>query len=164
MGMVLPYFKSVSSNQKGHFSSSLGFCFSTLNNGLEEHKKKVEKDLLQLRNKVCLAFLLMNALFVTIVYTLTEVNKQEHGTLSVKIPCQTNSDSGYGQGHIEPISFAFTAVFGIMLFVQFVCMLFHRYSTLLHVISSSEINFKKKAFCNFEKFLRKFLLNVLRVI
>ena len=110
----------------------------------EEHKKKVEKDLLQLRNKVCLAFLLMNALFVTIVYTLTEVNKQEHGTLSVKIPCQTNSDSGYGQGHIEPISFAFTAVFGIMLFVQFVCMLFHRYSTLLHVISSSEINFKKK--------------------
>jgi hypothetical protein len=86
----------------------------------------------------------MNALFVTIVYTLTEVNKQEHGTLSVKIPCQTNSDSGYGQGHIEPISFAFTAVFGIMLFVQFVCMLFHRYSTLLHVISSSEINFKKK--------------------
>jgi hypothetical protein len=35
----------------------------------EEHKKKVEKDLLQLRNKVCLAFLLMNALFVTIVYT-----------------------------------------------------------------------------------------------
>ena len=110
----------------------------------EEHKKKIEKDLLQLRNKVCLAFLLMNALFVTIVYTLTEVNKQEHGTLSVKIPCQTNSDSGYGQGHIEPISFAFTAVFGIMLFVQFVCMLFHRYSTLLHVISSSEINFKKK--------------------
>lgn len=110
----------------------------------EEHKKKIEKDLLQLRNKVCLAFLLMNALFVTIVYTLTEVNKQEHGTLSVKIPCETNSDSGYGQGHIEPISFAFTAVFGIMLFVQFVCMLFHRYSTLLHVISSSEINFKKK--------------------
>lgn len=110
----------------------------------EEHKKKVEKDLLQLRNKVCLAFLLMNALFVTIVYTLTEVNKQEHGSLSIKIPCHTNSDSGYGQGHIEPISFAFTAVFGLMLLVQFVCMLFHRYSTLLHVISFSEINFKKK--------------------
>ncbi|CAC5365574.1 CHS1 [Mytilus coruscus] len=114
-----------------------------------EVKKKIKQDLRELRNKVCLAFLLMNALFVTIVYTLTEVNKQEVGSLSISLNCDNGkkkNEKGYGQGYIEPISFAFTAVFGIMLLVQFICMLFHRYSTLLHVIASpsAEINFKKK--------------------
>lgn len=114
----------------------------------QDHKKRVEKSLLELRNKVCLAFLLMNALFVTIVYTLTEVNKQEQGSLSIPLPCGSGkkpNDPGYGQGHIEPISFAFTAVFGLMLLVQFICMLFHRYSTLIHVIASptAEVNLQK---------------------
>jgi hypothetical protein len=117
--------------------------------GNKEHEKKVARELIELRNKVCLAFLLMNALFVTIVYTLTEVNKSE-GSLSIALPCgDTGSSSGgksegnTGQGHIEPISFAFTAVFGIMLLIQFVCMLFHRYSTLLHIIASAELKIKK---------------------
>lgn len=113
----------------------------------EEHKKTIKKDLTQLRNKVCLAFLLLNTLFITIVYTLTEVNKQEGGSLSIPLPCGVPSanNKGYGQGHIEPISFAFTAVFGIILLIQFICMLFHRYSTLLHIISTSdaEINLIK---------------------
>lgn len=103
------------------------------------HKTRVEEALLGLRNKVCLAFLLMNALFITIVYTLTEVNKEEDGTLAIPLPCgedKIKGDKGYGQGHIEPISFAFTAVFGIMLLVQFICMLIHRCSTFLHVIAS----------------------------
>lgn len=105
-----------------------------------EHKQIIKKELTQLRNKVCLAFLLLNTLFITIVYTLTEVNKQEGGSLSIPLPCgvPTTNNKGYGQGHIEPISFAFTAVFGIMLLIQFICMLFHRYSTLLHIISTSD--------------------------
>lgn len=105
-----------------------------------DEQEKIKKELTQLRNKVCLSFLLLNALFITIVYTLTEVNKQEGGTLSIPLPCgvPNTHNKGYGQGHIEPISFTFTAVFGIMLFIQFICMLFHRYSTLLHVISTPE--------------------------
>ncbi|VDI58932.1 chitin synthase [Mytilus galloprovincialis] len=114
----------------------------------KEHEKKVANDLIELRNKVCLAFLLINALFVTIVYTLTEVNKSD-GSLSIPLPCGGGNDKSdsntknTGQGKIEPISFAFTAVFGLMLFIQFVCMLFHRYSTLLHIIASAEIKLKK---------------------
>lgn len=106
-------------------------------------------DLIELRNKVCLAFLLINALFVTIVYTLTEVNKSD-GSLSIPLPCGTGNDKSdantgnTGQGKIEPISFAFTGVFGLMLLIQFVCMLFHRYSTLLHIIASAEIKLKKQ--------------------
>lgn len=113
-----------------------------------DEQEKIKKELTQLRNKVCLSFLLLNALFITIVYTLTEVNKQEEGTLSIPLPCgvPNTHNKGYGQGHIEPISFAFTAVFGIMLFIQFICMLFHRYSTLLHVISTPEAKIDIKTF------------------
>ena len=105
--------------------------------GNKEHEKKVASELIELRNKVCLAFLLINALFVTIVYTLTEVNKSD-GSLSIPLPCGDQSNGNTGQGKIEPISFAFTAVFGLMLFLQFIAINFHRYCTLLLIINSAE--------------------------
>ncbi|XP_061164529.1 chitin synthase chs-2-like [Saccostrea echinata] len=111
--------------------------------GNKEHEKQVQRDLIELRNKVCLAFLLMNALFVTIVYVLTEVNASTSQTLSIKLPCEVNNGR-QGQGYIEPISFAFTAIFGIMLLLQFVCMLFHRFSTFIHIAASTEIRLKRK--------------------
>jgi chitin synthase len=103
----------------------------------------MHQGLLELRNKVCLAFLLMNALFVTIVYVLTEVNASTQQTLSIKLPC-TVSGGRPGRGYIEPISFAFTAIFGIMLLLQFICMLMHRMSTFIHIAASLNFDLKKK--------------------
>lgn len=99
--------------------------------------------MIELRNKVCLAFLLMNALFVTIVYVLTEVNASTSQSLSIPLPC-TVAGGRPGQGYIEPISFAFTAIFGIMLLLQFICMLFHRFSTFIHIAASTEIRLKRR--------------------
>ena len=62
------------------------------------------------RNTVCLFFLLVNALFVTIVFSLQQVNS-ESGSVSIELPC---AEGGYGES-IEPISMAFTAVFGVLL-------------------------------------------------
>lgn len=85
----------------------------------------------------------MNALFVTTVYVLTEVNAHTKHALSLKPPC-TVSERPPGRGYIEPISFAFTAIFGIMLFLQFICMLMHRMSTFLHIVASVKLDLKKK--------------------
>lgn len=85
----------------------------------------------------------MNALFVTIVYVLTEVNLSTSQSLSIPLPCTVKSGRP-GQGYIEPISFAFTAIFGIMLLLQFICMLFHRFSTFLHIAASTEVSLKRQ--------------------
>lgn len=103
----------------------------------------MRQGLKELRNKVCLAFLLMNALFVTIIYVLTEVNASFNHALSIKLPC-TVSEGPPGRGYIEPISIAFTAIFGIMLFLQFICMLMHRMSTLVHIVASVKLDWKRK--------------------
>ncbi|KAJ8320604.1 hypothetical protein KUTeg_002191 [Tegillarca granosa] len=110
----------------------------------KKQKKEIEKGLLELRNKVCLAFLLINAMFVTIVYALTQINVSDNNSLSVPLWCKSGKGDGHKQATVEPISFAFTAVFGILLLIQFICMLFHRTATLLHILASTEIGVKKR--------------------
>ncbi|XP_021365805.1 uncharacterized protein LOC110458442 isoform X2 [Mizuhopecten yessoensis] len=104
-------------------------------------EKATAEELIELRNKVSLAFLLINALFVTIVFVLTVVNAADN-SLSIPLPCKTVT--GDDQGFVEPISFAFTIVFGMMLLVQCICMLFHRMATLLHILASTEIKAKRR--------------------
>ena len=93
---------------------------------------------LSFRNKVCLFFLLINALFVTIVFTLQQVSATS-STLSIDLPC---AEGNYGES-IEPISIAFTLIFGILLLIQFICMLFHRMSTFLHICAITEVKIRK---------------------
>lgn len=106
-----------------------------------EKEKVIANELIELRNKTCLAFLLINALFVTIVFVLTVVNAAD-SSLSIPLPC--TDVNGDDQGKVEPISFAFTVVFGMLLFVQFICMLFHRLATLLHILAATEIKAKRR--------------------
>ncbi|KAK3602567.1 hypothetical protein CHS0354_021163 [Potamilus streckersoni] len=104
----------------------------------DEKKKQTEHDLTILRNKVCLFFILANTLFITIIFALQQI-AAESGSLSVHLPCITGES---GTNNVEPISFAFTFIFGIILLLQFICMLLHRLSTLIHICSRTEI-FKK---------------------
>lgn len=60
---------------------------------------------------MCLFFLLVNALFVVIVFSLQQVNADSGGSISIELPC---ADGNFGEA-IEPISMAFTAVFGLLL-------------------------------------------------
>jgi len=119
---------------------------------LESNKKKeeaIQNELLELRNKVCLGFLLINALFVTILFVLTVVDAGNKGSLSVTLPCK-NSNSPTGKGYVEPISFAFTVIFGVLLFLQFIFMILHRIATLVHILASTEVKAKKQfAFAKF---------------
>ncbi|KAL4217246.1 Chitin synthase 2 [Mactra antiquata] len=103
--------------------------------GDKKQQAKTQEELLELRNTVCLFFLLMNALFVTIVFSLQQVNSDTDGSISIKLPCASDN---YGES-IEPISMAFTAVFGILLVIQFFCMIVHRMGTFLQICSITEL-------------------------
>ncbi|KAL4217427.1 Chitin synthase 2 [Mactra antiquata] len=107
-------------------------------------EKDIQEKLIELRNKVCLIFILINSLFVIVVFSLQKV-VEDGGSLSFALPCadgEASEDIKKGQ-QIEPISVAFTVVFGILLLVQFFCMLMHRMATLLHICAATEI-FKTK--------------------
>ena len=107
----------------------------------EKEKQRIQDELQELRNRIFLGFFIINAIFVTIVFVLTQVNKDQ-GTLQIKLPCREDGVS------IEPISIAFTLTFGILLLIQFFGMLYHRFSTFAHIIvtngSQPDLVLKKK--------------------
>lgn len=45
---------------------------------------------------------------------------------------------------LEPIGLVFVFFFALILVIQFTAMLFHRFGTLAHILSSTELNFFKK--------------------
>jgi chitin synthase len=102
---------------------------------LEQDKNKEKaatEALIELRNSVCLFVFLLNAILVTIMYSLTEINAFKD-TLSVKFTCDGNDV------RVVPIAIFFAAVFGLLLFIQFICMLYHRISTLIHITAETKI-------------------------
>lgn len=108
--------------------------------GNKEQQAQMGKDLIELRNKVCLFYFLINAIFITIVFTLQYVNAQTH-SIAVVIPCGDDNEIT-----LEPISIVFMGVFGFILLIQFIAMLFHRLATFLHIIATVNIRiFGRKA-------------------
>ncbi|KAL3855404.1 hypothetical protein ACJMK2_014615 [Sinanodonta woodiana] len=100
-----------------------------------EEKQRVEAELTGLRNKVCLFFILANAMFICIIFTLQQVTANSK-SLSIPLPCVTRKGK---VEYVEPISLAFTFMFGIILLAQFICMLLHRLGTLVHICARTEI-------------------------
>lgn len=93
--------------------------------------KKEEKqamELKELRNQLSGAFLLINAIFVTVVFAL-QLNMD---TLYVPWPCGDDM-------RVEPLGFVFMMVFGVIMIIQTIGMCFHRTSTFLHIMSSTQI-------------------------
>lgn len=105
----------------------------------EAQKKTMQKDLIQLRNKISLMFFMVNGLFVIIIFSLQYSNATDIGSgLSLPLPCH---DTQTGKPlSLEPISLLFMAVFGIAILIQFVAMFFHRLATFLHIMASTDAN------------------------
>ena len=57
-------------------------------------------------------------------------------SLSIRLPCASGSSTGQD---LQPISFSFMVVFGVLLLIQFLGMFFHRLSTFLHITSLTNI-------------------------
>ena len=105
-------------------------------------QKKMQKDLIILRNKMSLMFFMANALFIVIIFTLQYTNATRNGEgIAIHLPCQ--GGRGGVKPVLEPISLVFMGIFGIALLIQFLAMFFHRMGTFLHIVSSTEVNCMK---------------------
>jgi len=101
----------------------------------QEEQNRIDGELVSLRNKVCVIFIMLNIVFVSIIYILTHISAYQ-GTLSVSLWCQSQDVAA--QTKLEPISITFILMFGLLLLVQFISMLGHRISTMIHVLASNK--------------------------
>ncbi|VDI05627.1 chitin synthase [Mytilus galloprovincialis] len=98
---------------------------------LQEFRKK-RLQLKELRNRVCFFVYLLNAILISGMFVLTQVNASRDA-LSIEIDCSV------GTIQLVPIAILFMAVFGTLLLLQFVCMLYHRLTTLVHICATTEL-------------------------
>ncbi|XP_065323684.1 chitin synthase chs-2-like [Gordionus sp. m RMFG-2023] len=97
----------------------------------EEKKKEIADGLIQLRNKSAFGFLLANLIFIIVILML-QMNKE-----SLHVKWYISGSKKYLK--LEPLSLALLAFFVIILGIQFIAMLFHRWNTLLHILASTEL-------------------------
>lgn len=117
----------------------------------EEDKKEVAAALINLRDMVIMAVIMINALFVLVVFLL-QINKE---ILHVKWPWQAKNTIVYdGDKHeisidreylqLEPLGILFVVFFGAVLAIQFVAMLKHRFGTISEILAAVTLDF----YCN----------------
>lgn len=110
-------------------------------------KENMQNQLKALRDVSVFAFTMTNALFVLIVFLL-QLNKEY---LHVRWPLNVKNNILFDQTtfeitiqreylNLEPISLLFVIFFGIVLLVQFIAMLFHRFATISQILATTQID------------------------
>lgn len=104
-----------------------------------------------LRDISVFAFVMINALFVLIVFLL-QLNKSY---LHIRWPFQAKNEIFYDAGssevtitreylELEPIGLLFVVFFGFILFIQFIAMLVHRFGTISQILATTQLDW----YCN----------------
>ncbi|KAM4602913.1 chitin synthase 1 [Polymixia lowei] len=110
----------------------------------KEHKDEVTRELKSLRNKAVFLYFIVNVLWVVATFFLQAIGND---VISIKIPKYfANGSLSDDYLKVEPLSLMFLLSFAVLLFIQFLAMLYHRVYTLIHVVSyrSSEKDYKEK--------------------
>lgn len=113
----------------------------------DDQKTAMQDQLKSYRDLSAFAFTMSNALFVLIVFLL-QLNKEY---LHVRWPFDVHNEIMFDQAsfeftirreykNLEPISMLFVAFFGIVLVVQFLAMLFHRFATISQILANTNID------------------------
>ncbi|XP_052796524.1 chitin synthase chs-2-like [Mya arenaria] len=95
---------------------------------LESNTKLQEKfnsEIMALRNNCVYGFFMLNFMLALALLQL-QISKER-------------LDRFYIAGKYEPLSIIFLSIFAILLLIQFIFMLFHRWKTFCHIISSTEV-------------------------
>lgn len=113
----------------------------------KEHQARVAADLKELRNRTVFLFVMSNALFILVVFLL-QLNKDilhidwpfgiRENITFIPDTNEIRIDKEYLE--MEPIGLVFVIFFGLILVIQLVGMLFHRFGTLSHMLASIELN------------------------
>jgi chitin synthase len=110
-------------------------------------KANVQDQLKALRDISIFAFTMSNALFVLVVFLL-QLQKQY---LHVRWPFNPKNKIIFDRNtfeitiqreflNLEPISLLFVLFFGIVLIIQFIAMLFHRFATISQLLATTSID------------------------
>ncbi|OTF70621.1 hypothetical protein BLA29_000372 [Euroglyphus maynei] len=118
-----------------------------------EHEKKVQSELINLRNRAFFAMSIINIIFVLFVYLLQlhkdifnfdiELSREQNGTETVLIEDEEHEVPIYVTKKIamDPVGFILILFFGIILLIQFIGMFLHRLGTLTHLLAFTNLNF-----------------------
>lgn len=104
------------------------------------HQEKVESDLKNLRNNVVFGFFMTSALWVALAMQLQILQDELKYTLFFKIPRWNMSEDLA----FEPLGLIFLAFFASILSVQFLGMFAHRWGTVMHMLSITQISCGKR--------------------
>lgn len=119
----------------------------------KEEQERIRVDLKNLRDTMVFAFVMLNALFVMVIFLLQLNQDQLHfkWPFGQKVSINFDDDSNLitiTQDYLtlEPIGSVFLIFFGSVMIIQFTAMLFHRLGTLSHILSTASLNwyFTKK--------------------
>lgn len=117
----------------------------------EDDKKEVAAALINLRDMVIMAFIMINAIFVLVIFLL-QINKE---MLHIKWPVAAKNTISYNDDtheiliereylQLEPLGILFVAFFGVVLLIQFVSMLKHRFGTISEILATVTLDW----YCN----------------
>ncbi|XP_055703562.1 chitin synthase chs-2-like [Phlebotomus papatasi] len=113
----------------------------------EEDKNKVATALKDLRDMSVFAFVMINVIFVLTVLLL-QMNKDD---IHIRWPFEVknfieydsdNSEINIKREHLQldPIGLLFVGFFGVILLIQFIAMLIHRFGTLAEILAATSLN------------------------
>ncbi|KFB43652.1 AGAP001205-PA-like protein [Anopheles sinensis] len=119
-----------------------------------KQKEEMQSQLKTLRDLAVFAFVMANALFVLVIFLL-QLKKQElHIEWWFNVKNKISFDESTVEIMIrreylelEPIGLVFVLFFGLILVIQFIAMLMHRFGTISQILASTELNWycSKKA-------------------
>ncbi|XP_050482557.1 chitin synthase chs-2-like isoform X1 [Bombus huntii] len=119
-----------------------------------ERQQKISEGLIDIRNKCLFKFFMINTLFIVAIFLL-QINKD---VLHVQWPFAVKYNITFindtheihilrNYMHLEPIGCLFIIAFVFILFIQFLAMLSHRFTTFIHVLANVKLSlacFNKK--------------------
>lgn len=109
-----------------------------------EEKAKVAAQLKELRNKVVFGILMLNSIFILIVFLLQLQKDKLHiewkfSSVSYNITYfKENVIIEFEYLQLEPINLVLVFFFSIIVLIQFIAMLSHRFQTMAHILASTE--------------------------
>ncbi|XP_043647130.1 chitin synthase chs-2 isoform X1 [Drosophila teissieri] len=112
-----------------------------------EQKQAMADGLKELRNMIAFAFVMVNAIFVLIVFLL-QLKKE---FLHLKWPIDPTDFVSFDRDNLmvgiyrqykelDPIGLCFVIFFGLILIIQFLAMFFHRFATLCQLLATTQVD------------------------
>ena len=102
--------------------------------GKEARQEEITEDLKKLRNNSFFAFSMLNALWISLLFTIQLLNAQLKDKVFIEISIGSTSPIKY-----EPVSFVYVMLFVVILLMQFVAMLWHRGITFMQLIRKTSL-------------------------